>query len=188
MCVVFASELPGQQFPVWRRLIPRQRLSCCQVNWGEPWIADRLNEPDNEDVSQQKHWHSESNLFCLISLHSMEQIWGRWSNLFRSKTTFTLQMKIVRIMVAAKPRHSYRSLFERPEILPTPRDGKFSLWIFMVHNQANLHTNSEIHNINIWIIFKTNCQSFAFSENYAGIDIFHGLPWTHKSDEQKDSS
>jgi hypothetical protein len=30
--LVFASELPGQRFPVWRRPIPRQRLSCCQVN------------------------------------------------------------------------------------------------------------------------------------------------------------
>jgi len=36
-------------------------------------------------------------------------------------------MKIVRIMVAAKPRHSCKSLFERAEILPIPRDCKFSL-------------------------------------------------------------
>jgi len=45
----------------------------------------------------------------------------------------------------------------------------------MVHNQGNFHNNSEIHNVNMWIIFKTNCQSFTFSENYAGIEIFHGL-------------
>jgi len=50
---------------------------------------------------------------------------GRGSNLFRSKTTFTLQMKIARIMVAAKPRHSCKSLFER-EILPIPGNSKFS--------------------------------------------------------------
>jgi len=30
--LVLASELPGQQFPVWRRPIPNQRLSCCHVN------------------------------------------------------------------------------------------------------------------------------------------------------------
>jgi len=65
--LVLASELPGQRFPVWRRPIPNQRLSCCHVNWGEPWIAYRLKEPDNEaDVSQQK------TIYFVFSLYSME--------------------------------------------------------------------------------------------------------------------
>jgi hypothetical protein len=29
--LVLAHELPGGRFPAWRRPIPRQRLSCCQV-------------------------------------------------------------------------------------------------------------------------------------------------------------
>jgi hypothetical protein len=60
----------------------------------------------------------------------------------------TLQKKIVRIIVDAKPADSCRSLFKRLEILLLPCECIFSLMDFVVNNQAHFQTNSEIHNVN----------------------------------------
>jgi hypothetical protein len=43
-----------------------------------------------------------------------------WANASDSKKVFTLQKKIVRIMVGVKPQNSCRELFKRLQILPLP--------------------------------------------------------------------
>jgi hypothetical protein len=68
-------------------------------------------------VSHQ-HWNFRNNLFCLIPLDNKMWknlgIWGGGAeeNSPYSKNTFTLQNKIVRILVGAKPINSCRSLFQ----------------------------------------------------------------------------
>jgi IS1 family transposase len=71
-----------------------------------------------------------------------------WGNLANSRKIFTLQKKIIRIMVGAHPRTSCRSLFKKLEISPVPCQYIFSLMNFLVDNQENFQTNSSIHSIN----------------------------------------
>lgn len=71
-----------------------------------------------------------------------------WGNLFNSGKIFTLQKKIVTIMVGAKPRTSCRSLFKKLEILPVSCQYITSLMNFTGNNQENLKTNSCVHSIN----------------------------------------
>jgi hypothetical protein len=58
-----------------------------------------------------------------------------WGNSTNSRKIFTLQKKIIRIMVDAHPRTSCRSLFKKLEILPVPCQYIFSLMNFLVDNQ-----------------------------------------------------
>jgi hypothetical protein len=66
-----------------------------------------------------------------------------WSHSFNSGKIFTLQKKIFRIMVNAKPRSSYRSLFKKLEILPVPFQYVFSWMNVNVSNQENVHICQE---------------------------------------------
>jgi hypothetical protein len=63
---------------------------------------------------------------------------GKSSN---SKKTFTLQKKIIRIMVGAHPRTPCRNIFKKLEILPVSCQYIFSLMNFFVINQENFQTN-----------------------------------------------
>jgi hypothetical protein len=60
-----------------------------------------------------------------------------WGNSSDSKKEFTLQKKIVRIMVGVKPQNSYRDLFKRLQILPLPSEYIFSLPNFFISNQEH---------------------------------------------------
>jgi hypothetical protein len=71
-----------------------------------------------------------------------------WENCSNSRKIFTLQKKIIRIMVGAHPRTPCRSLFKKLEILPVPCQYIFSLMSFFVNNQENFQTNSSVHSIN----------------------------------------
>jgi hypothetical protein len=102
-----------------------------------------------------------------------------WGNSSNSGKIFTLQKKIIRIVVGARPRTQCRSLFT------CPCQYIFSLMNCIVNNQENFQINSSIHNINIrnkhhfgeCISFtshikvskqngKTKCQPILFSKKY----------------------
>jgi hypothetical protein len=53
-----------------------------------------------------------------------------WGNSSNSTKVFTLQKKIIRIMVGAHPRTSCRRLFKKSEILPVPSQ---YIYIYMYH-------------------------------------------------------
>jgi IS1 family transposase len=128
-----------------------------------------------------------SNINTLKSIyfayfHSIIQygiiFWGHSSN---SRNIFTLQKKIIRIMVGAHPRTPCRNLFKKLEILPVPCQYMFSLMNFFVNNQENFQTNSSVHSINtrnkhhlLRPIAKLSC--FQKSAFYSSIRIFNSLP------------
>ena len=65
-----------------------------------------------------------------------------------SKKIFTLQKRIIRIMVGAHPRTSCRRLFKKLEILTVPSQYIYSLMSFFIGNQEKFQTNLSVHNIN----------------------------------------
>jgi IS1 family transposase len=71
-----------------------------------------------------------------------------WGNSTDSKKVFTLQKKIVRIMLGVKPQNSCRGLFKRLQILPLPCRYIFSLLNFIINNQEHFQTNSAVHSVN----------------------------------------
>jgi hypothetical protein len=68
-----------------------------------------------------------------------------WGNSPHSITIFSLQKRIIRIMMGRRPRDSCRDLFCNLDILPLP-----SLYILslMMRNRKQLSINSEIYHIN----------------------------------------
>jgi hypothetical protein len=127
-----------------------------------------------------------SNITTLKSIyfayfHSVIQygiiFWGNSSN---SGKIFTLQKKIIRIMVGAWPRTPCRSLFKKLEILPVPCQYIFSLMNFIVNNQ-NFQTNLSVHNINTrnkHHFHRPNAILSCFQKStlYDGIRIYSSLP------------
>jgi IS1 family transposase len=104
-----------------------------------------------------------------------------WGNSSNSKKIFTLQKKIIRIMVGAQPRTPRRSLFKKLEILPIPCQYIFSLMNFILKNQENFQTNSSIHSIdtrNKHHLHRPNANLSCLKKStfYAGIRIFNRLP------------
>jgi hypothetical protein len=78
--------------------------------------------------------------------HSITQyriiFWGNSSN---SRKIFTLQQKIIRIMVGARPGTPCRNLFKKLELLPVQFQYIFSLMNFFVNIQENFQINSSVH-------------------------------------------
>ena len=101
-------------------------------------------------------------------------------NSSNSRRIFTLQKKLIRIMVSAHTRTPCRSLFKNLEILPVPWQYIFSLMNFLVDNQENFKTNSSVHSINTrnkdhFHRPFTNLSCFQKSAFYSGIRIFNSL-------------
>jgi hypothetical protein len=71
-----------------------------------------------------------------------------WCNSTDSRKVFTLQKKIVRIMLGVKPQNSCRGLFKRLQILPLPCEYIFSLLNFIINNKEHFQTNSSVHSVN----------------------------------------
>jgi hypothetical protein len=106
--------------------------------------------PLNVTNGLQEHQFTFNGLHSVISqkivLFKYRIIfWGISSN---SKKVFTLQKKIVRMMVDAKHRNSCRALFKRLEILPIPCEYILSLMNFIINNQKNVEANSAVHSAN----------------------------------------
>jgi IS1 family transposase len=104
-----------------------------------------------------------------------------WGNSSNSKKIFTLQKKIIRIMVGAQPRTPCRSLFKKLEILPIPCQYIFSLINFILNNQEHFQTNSSIHSIdtrNKHHLHRPNANLSCFQKStfYATIRVFNRLP------------
>jgi hypothetical protein len=60
-----------------------------------------------------------------------------WGNSSDSKKVFTLQKKIVRIVVGVKLRNSCRELFKRLQTLPLPCEYIFLLLNFIINHQEH---------------------------------------------------
>jgi IS1 family transposase len=109
-----------------------------------------------------------------------------WGNSSDSKKMFTLQKKIVRIMVGIKPQNSCRELFKRLQILPLPCEYILPLLNFIINNQEHFQTNSAVHSVNPRNKHHlhrpvANLSCFQKSTYYSGIKIFNNLPSSLKS-------
>jgi hypothetical protein len=98
-----------------------------------------------------------------------------------SKKIFTLQKRIIRIMVGAHPRTSCRRLFKKFDILTIPSQYIYSLTSFFIGNQEKFQTNSSLHNIttrNKHHLHRpvANLSCFQKCASYSGIRIFNSLP------------
>jgi hypothetical protein len=106
-----------------------------------------------------------------------------WGNSTDSKKVFTLQKKIVRIMLGVKPQNSCRGIFKRCEYIYIYI---FSLLNFIINNQEHFQTNSAVHSVNTrnkhhLHIPAANLTCFQKSTYYSGIKIFNNLPSGLKS-------
>jgi hypothetical protein len=104
-----------------------------------------------------------------------------WGNSSYSKKIFTLEKRIIRIMVSAHPRTSCRRLFKKLEIFTVPSQYIYLLMSFFIGNQEKFHTNSSVHNINTRNkhhlhrpVASLSC--FQKGASYSGIRIFNSLP------------
>jgi hypothetical protein len=104
-----------------------------------------------------------------------------WGNSSDSKKVFTLQLKIVSIMMSVKSRNSCRDLFKRLEILTLPCECTFSLINFITNNEERFETNVDVHCVNTRHkpclhnqMLTSHC--FQKSGQYAGIKICNNLP------------
>jgi hypothetical protein len=102
-------------------------------------------------------------------------------NSSHSKKIFTLQKRIIRIMVGTHPRTSCKRLFKELDILTVPSQYIYSLMIFSIGNQEKFQTNSSVHNINTRNKHHlhrpvANLSCFQKGASYSGIRIFNSLP------------
>ena len=98
-----------------------------------------------------------------------------------SKKIFTLEKRIIRIMVDAHPRTSCRRLFKKWEVLTVPSQYIYSLISFFIGNHEKFWTNSSVHNINTRNKHHlhrpvVNLACFQKGAFYSGIRIFNSLP------------
>jgi len=101
-------------------------------------------------------------------------------NSSNSRRIFTLQKKLIRIMVGIHTRTPRKSLFKKLEILLVPPQYIFSLMNFLVDNQKNFKTHSSVHSIdtrNKDHFHKpfANLSCFQKSAFYSGTRIFNSL-------------
>jgi hypothetical protein len=102
-------------------------------------------------------------------------------NSSNSRKIFTLQKKIISVMVGEHPRTPCRSLFKNLEILPVPYLYIFSLTNFFVNNQENVQINPSVHSINTRYKHHlhrpiANLSCFQKNAFHSGIRIFNSLP------------
>jgi hypothetical protein len=81
----------------------------------------------------------KSTFYCLCD--PLMDPWYVWMHV----CIFTLQKKIIRIMVGAQPRTPCRSLFKKLQILPIICQYIFLLINFILNNQEHFQTNTSIH-------------------------------------------
>jgi hypothetical protein len=104
-----------------------------------------------------------------------------WGNSSSSEKIFTLQKRIIRIMVGAHPTTSCRRLFKKWEILTVPNQYIDSVTSFFIGNQETFQTNSSVRSINTRNKHNfhrpiANLSCFQKGESYSGIRIFNSLP------------
>jgi hypothetical protein len=136
-------------------------------------------------VTYQQYWQLISIYFTYFHSLMKNRIISKvnWSD---SKKVFTLQKKIVRIMVGIKPQNSCRDLFKRIQILPLPYDYIFSWLNFIISNQGHFQANSVVHSFNTRNKHHlhrpiANLTGFRKRTYYSGINIFNNLQSSLKS-------
>ena len=102
-------------------------------------------------------------------------------NSSNSRKIFTLQKRVIRIMVGAHPRTSCRRLFKKLEILIVPSQYIYLLKSFFIGNQENFLTISSVHSINTrnkHHLYRpiANLSCFQKGASFSGIRIFNSLP------------
>jgi hypothetical protein len=125
--------------------------------------------------------NSLTSIYCAYfhSIASYEIIsWGKSSY---SKKIFTLEKRIIRIMVDAHLRTSCRKLFKKLDILRAPSQYIYSVMSFFIWNQEKFQTDSSVHNINARNKHHlhrpvANLSYFQKGASYCGIRIFNSLP------------
>jgi hypothetical protein len=103
-----------------------------------------------------------------------------WRNSSDSKKVFTLQKRIIRLMIGVKSYNFCRDLFKRLELLTLPGEYTFSLTNFITSNKELLQTNADVHSVstryNHYLHKPTaNLSCFQKSTYYAGIKILNNL-------------
>jgi hypothetical protein len=82
---------------------------------------------------------------CVHSIISYGIIF--WGNSCHSKCIFTIQNRIIRVILNIEKRDSCRELFEQLNILPLQSQYILSILIFINKNRELFRSNSEIHGI-----------------------------------------
>jgi hypothetical protein len=157
---VFICSTLAKYVCVIKNMLPKvyYKISCiiraCKEQYTEQW---------KNTESQVQYWTKikYEDLYFSYMVFGLHEVWSQtakirqwcyekifWCNSSNSRKIFTLQKKIVRIMVGAHPRTPCRSVFKKLEILPVPCQYIFSLMNFFVNNQENFQTNSSVHSIN----------------------------------------
>ena len=103
-----------------------------------------------------------------------------WGNSSYGRKIFTLQKRIIRIMMGAHPRTSCRVLLKKLEILTIQSQYIYTHWWFFVGNQDKFLTNSSAHSIktrNKHHLHRpiANLSCFHKGASYSGIRIFNKI-------------
>jgi len=105
-----------------------------------------------------------------------------WGNSLESNKIFLAQKKIVIIMTGSRPKTSCKPLFQLLGILTIISQYILSLMKFLLQNQENFTSNTEVHNINTRNKLKlhksvSNLALYQKGVYYMSIKIFNKLPY-----------
>ena len=129
----------------------------------------------------------------VLSLHVIKQIYFSyvhsvltysiifWGNAPSSKTVFTAQKRIVRIIMHAKTNESCRTLFRRLGILTLYSQYILSIIMFIAKNRQLFTSNDSIHNIDTRCKLDLHVPSVNLTKvqkgvYYSGTILFNALP------------
>jgi hypothetical protein len=103
-----------------------------------------------------------------------------WGNSGHSKDIFTIQKRIIRVIMNLKKRDSCSELFKQLNILPLQSQYIFSILIFISKNRNLFKYNSEIHSISTrnnsdLHLPSTTLTLFQKGVTYSGSRIFNHL-------------
>ena len=104
-----------------------------------------------------------------------------WGNSCHSKCIFTIQKRIIRVIMNIKKRDSCRELFKQLNVLPLQSQYILSILIFISKNRELFRSDSEIHGITTRYnsdlhVPSTSLTLFQKGICYSGSRIFNHLP------------
>ena len=147
------------------QIIPKLCVACYMVR--------QMYHICNNDILRSlylAYFHTTANYGIIL--------WGISSY---SRKIFTLQKRIIWIMMGAHPRTSCRELFKKLEILTIPSQYIYLLVSFFIGYQDKFLTNSSVHSKNTRNKHHlhrpiANLSCFQKGAYYSGIRIFNNLP------------
>jgi hypothetical protein len=104
-----------------------------------------------------------------------------WGNSHHSKGIFTVQKRIIRVIMNMNKRYPCRKIFKQLNIFPLQSQYTFSILIFISKNRELFRFNSEIHGISTRCnsnlhLSSTTLTLFKKATFYSGSRIFNHLP------------